>query len=156
MPTEIPVFRPEITIYRKGPDGEWDEVHCGTITNTLFRPMPDEDRLTEAGLRRVVRLGSEPFFRVLIPQGAVLVAKGRATMLQMPNGKVYDAITALAYAKMREVGLDLVRPRPCLAGVEIVIPIITDPRAEVAAFLASIPKPIVREKRTVQLSMFGD
>lgn len=57
----VPVYRPEITVYHRGPDGEWDST-CGTNTLTLFYPMADEsgDEPRATGLRRVVRHGTGP------------------------------------------------------------------------------------------------
>jgi hypothetical protein len=139
----LPIYRPEITVYRRSPDGEWDALHGGTITNTLFYPMADEDAPTEAGFRRVVRHGTGPFFQLDAPDGARLIELGRAMFLAMPDGKKYDAITALALAKMRDKGLDLVRPgREPARAVFLPPPI-------------PVPAPSPRGPAR-QLTMFGD
>jgi hypothetical protein len=36
----IAIYRPEITVYHREPDGVWESTF-GTQTNTLFYPMPD-------------------------------------------------------------------------------------------------------------------
>lgn len=107
----FPVYRPEITVYHRGPDGGWDTTY-GPQTATLFAPMADEDgsALTEGGFRRFVRLGSEPFFTILTPDGSELLERGRALFLRTPRDRALDAVTALAYAKRRDRGLDLARP----------------------------------------------
>ena len=107
----VPVYRPEITLYARSPDGEWGTPY-GTQTATLFVPMDDEDGapISSTDTRRVVRFGLEPFFTIVAPEGSQLIRKGRASYLNLPDGKVFDAITATAYAKQRDMGLDLVRP----------------------------------------------
>ena len=58
--------------------------------------------------------GVEPAFTITAPEGSFLEYKGRALFLFVPDGgkfKVHDATTALVYAKTRQFGLDLVRPR---------------------------------------------
>jgi hypothetical protein len=105
----IPIYRPEITVYERDADGLWASKN-GTITNTLFYPLDDFDGPTEAGSRKVVKFGSEPFFTIIAPEGTQMVKINRAVYLQLPTGKKWDAWSALVLAKRRDDGLDLVRP----------------------------------------------
>lgn len=143
----IPVYRPEITVYERDPEGLWASKN-GTITGTLFYPMDDVDGPTEAGSRKVVRRGSEPFFTIIAPEGSELLRINRAVFLKLPGGKKWDAISALILAKRRDDGLDLVRP-----GRERVADI-PEGGPDIPARKHVSPEPATPSGRTMQLSMF--
>jgi hypothetical protein len=134
---EIPIYRPEITVYEREPDGEWDS-KFGAQVHTGFRPMPDEDgAFTQAGFRRFVRGGSAPSFTLRIPHGAELVERGAATFLRTAEGKLLNGIEALIAAKRGEHGLELAGPE----------------RERRLRAIAFDPRPAASAP-TVQLSMF--
>ena len=125
----VPIYRPEITVYERDRDGLWQSSR-GTMTNTLFYAMGDEDTVTDVGFRKVVKLGSEPAFVVIAPQGSEMITRGQATFLRSPEGKVYDGINTLILAKRRDSGFDLARQdRPAPSPVAIApLPIPIRPR----------------------------
>jgi hypothetical protein len=135
----IGIYRPEITVYHRGTDGEWDSTF-GTQTNTLFYPMPDENgsAVLASGLRRVVEHGTEPFFKIEAPEGSDLFMRGAALYLRTPEDKALDAWSALALAKRSARGLDLVRPgRP-------------------RPVAAPLPSPALPRKPARQLGLFAE
>ena len=152
----IPIYRPEITIYERTTKNRQWAVNGwvdkqGTITNTLFYPIPDGITFTEAGFKKRVEHGEEPFFRIEAPEGSYLAHQGRVTLLDrrhqpntlyLPDGDAHDAINALVLAKRGACGLSLVRSGPPR---EVATP---PPRSLIQAVRSS--------GRSKQLSMFGD
>jgi hypothetical protein len=138
---EIPIYRPEITVYEREPDGEWDS-RFGAQIHTGFKPLQDLDgAITQAGFKKFIRGGSEPAFSLRIPEGAELVERGAATFLRLAEGKLLDGIQALIAARRGEHGLELAGPERERRLRAIAL----DPRPAAA----SAPK-----APTVQLSMF--
>jgi hypothetical protein len=115
---EIPIYRPEIWTFDVI-DYEW-VCQKGVFTNTMFVPMPDEDRAWHGVFLRTVKNGASPAFTIRVPDAWGLVAVGTATKLQRTDGdrqKLQTAIGALIWAKRCEEGFELVtssRPSPDL------------------------------------------
>lgn len=143
----IPVYCPEIQVFRLAPDGQWDS-EFGANTAHLFHPMADEagDAPSENGLRRVVANGAAPAFTILAPDDHELVTTGRVVRLRNPNGKYATAFDALTLARRRDDGFDLLRP-----GMEVPEP--PKPRGIVVTFG---PAPAVAPRPTRQLALFGE
>jgi hypothetical protein len=142
----IPIYRPEITTYRRDDDGLWVSER-GTFVWTFFRPMADEARREVApGCRRDVVNGSTPAFTILAPEDAELVERGASLSLRLASGKLLDGIQALIAAKRDELGLSL-EGRPTSADPD------SPPRPMPAA--APLPTPSRARGPAVQMAMFG-
>jgi hypothetical protein len=142
----IPLYRPEITGYRRDADNSWVSTR-GMMVSTLFRPMAGERMAPIAGhARRDVANGSTPAFVVVAPEEAELVERGAAILLRLPCGKLLDGIQALIAAKRGEHGLALEGdPAPTDADVP--------PRPRPDA--APLPTPSRARVPSVQMAMFG-
>lgn len=163
---QVPIYRPEITTYERDEDGLWVSKQ-GTITSTLFYPMPDRDSVNESGLRVVVEHGADPFFTIVAPDGSrleitssgsatFLSRRGKWNMLRMPGGKAHDATNALCYAKRGEFGLSLLGRKVGCPVVEVppIVPKEIE-RPIAAELIKARPWPAREKVATKQLSLFG-
>ena len=112
----IPIYRPEITLYRRDEDGLWQSDRPSS-SPSLFYPLPDKDEVDDSGRRTTVHLGSTPFCHIRVPDGSWLghnrkhsiIARKDQPCFLFTEEDCYDTVNALVAAKRGHFGFSMAR-----------------------------------------------